>query len=121
MKGGEFILALGTPGGETIGQTQFQMLLNIIDFQMGIQEAIEAPRLAVSANPNFYRSGADLTVLLEPRMAASVVSRLGELGHVLEMLPPYSLGSMQGILRNPDTGTMTAGADPRRMMYAVGW
>ena len=121
MKGGEFILGLGTPGGETIGQTQFQMLLNIIDFQMGIQEAIEAPRLAVSANPNFYRSGADLTVLLEPRMAASVVSRLGELGHVLEMLPPYSLGSMQGILRNPDTGTMTAGADPRRMMYAVGW
>ena len=40
MKDGAFFVALGTPGGETIGQTQFQVLLNIIDYGMGIQQAI---------------------------------------------------------------------------------
>ena len=46
MKDGAFYLALGTPGGETIGQTQFQVLLNVLDYGMEIQEAIEAPRIS---------------------------------------------------------------------------
>ena len=121
MKDGEFVLAVGTPGGETIGQTQFQMLLNVFDFGLGIQQAIEAPRLSLSADPNFYRPGAEIALRVESRMAPSVVSRLAELGHTVELVAPYSLGNMQGILRNLDTGTMTAGGDPRRMMYAVGW
>ncbi len=121
MKDGEFFLALGTPGGETIGQTQFQVLLNVVDFGMGIQEAIEAPRIALRADPNFYVSGADVTVRVEGRMAPFVIGRLREMGHDVQVAREYSMGSMQGILRNPDTGTMMAGADPRRMMYAVGW
>jgi len=121
MRDGEFFLALGTPGGETIGQTQFQVLLNVIDFGMRIQEAIEVPRISVDADPNFYRPGADVTVRVEGRMAPLVLSRLQEMGHDVQAVPEYSMGSMQGILRNPETGTLMAGADPRRMMYAVGW
>ncbi len=121
MRDGEFFLALGTPGGETIGQTQFQVLLNMIDFGMRIQEAIEVPRISVDADPNFYRPGADMTVRVEGRMAPLVLSRLQEMGHDVQAVPEYSMGSMQGILRNPETGTLMAGADPRRMMYAVGW
>ena len=121
MKDGEFFLALGTPGGETIGQTQFQVLLNVIDFGMGIQRAIEAPRISLSAAPNFYTPGADVTVHVEGRVAPRVISRLRELGHVTQPAREYSMGSMQGILRNPATHTMMAGADPRRMMYAIGW
>jgi len=121
MKDGEFFLALGTPGGETIGQTQFQVLLNVVDFGMGIQEAIEAPRIALDADPNFYRPGADVTVRVEGRMAPFVMSRLAELGHDVLRTREYSIGSVQGILRNPETDTMLAGADPRRMMYAIGW
>ena len=121
LKDGEFFLALGTPGGETIGQTQFQVLVNVIDFGMGIQEAIEAPRIALDADPNFYRPGADVTVRVEGRIAPFVINRLAELEHDVLGIREYSLGSMQGILRNPETDTMLAGADPRRMMYAVGW
>ena len=121
MKDGQFVLALGTPGGETIGQTQLQALLNVIDFGMGIQEAIEAPRISLGAHPNFYTPGADLTVRVESRVAPLVMARLVELGHDVETVPEYSIGSMQGILRNPETNTLTAGADPRRMMYAIGW
>ena len=121
LKDGEFFLALGTPGGETIGQTQFQVLLNVIDFRMGIQEAIEAPRISLSAAPSFYKPGADVTVRVEGRVAPSVISRLSEIGHDTQAVREYSIGNMQGILRNPETGTMVAGADPRRMMYAIGW
>ena len=121
MQDGEFFLALGTPGGETIGQTQFQVLLNVIDFDMSIQEAIEAPRLSLNADPSFYMPGAAVTVRVEGRVAPLVISRLVELGHDARAVREYSIGSMQGILRNPETGTMMAGADPRRMMYAIGW
>ena len=121
MKDGEFFLALGTPGGETIGQTQFQVLLNVIDFDMSIQEAIETPRLSLSADPSFYMPGAAVKVCVAGRVAPLVISRLVEMGHDAEAVREYSMGSMQGILRNPETGTMMAGADPRRMMYAIGW
>ena len=121
MKDGAFLLALGTPGGETIGQTQFQVLLNVLDYGMEIQEAIEAPRISLIAEPNFYRPGSEVTVRLESRISPDVVTRLGAMGHAVVTVPEYSIGNMQGILANPMTQTLTAGADPRRMMYAVGW
>ena len=121
MKDGAFYLALGTSGGETIGQTQFQVLLNVLDYGMEIQEAIEAPRISLIAEPNFYRPGSEVTLRLESRIAPDVVARLGAMGHVVVTAPEYSIGNMQGILANTMTQTLTAGADPRRMMYAVGW
>ena len=121
MKDGEFFLSLGTPGGETIGQTQFQVLLNVLDFGTGIQEAIEAPRLSLRADPNFYTAGAEIIVRVEGRVSEDVIRELQAMGHKAELVNPYSAGNMQGILVNPETGTMTAGADLRRMMYAIGW
>ena len=121
MRDGEFFLALGTPGGETIGQTQFQVLLNVLDFGMGIQEAIEAPRISLSADPSFYKPGADIVVRVEGRMAPRVVAELEATGHTVEVGSEWSMGNMQGILVDREHGTMSAGADPRRMMYAVGW
>lgn len=121
MKNGMFVLALGTPGGETIGQTQFQVLLNVLDYGMGIQEAIEAPRIALEAGPNFYRAGSDITVQLEGRIAQQVAVDLEAMGHLVVVSGEWTFGNMQGVLANSDTGTLTAGADPRRMSYAIGW
>ena len=121
MRDGKFLLSLGTPGGETIGQTQFQVLLNLLDFDMGIQEAIEAPRLSLSAKPNFYNPDAEITMRVEGRVSPQVLARLKEMGHRPQATDEFTMGNMQGILMNLKTGTMTAGADPRRMMYAVGW
>ena len=121
MRDGKFFLSLGTPGGETIGQTQFQVLLNVLDFDMGIQEAIEAPRLCLNAKPNFYKPGAEITMRVEGRVSSRVLDRLKQMGHRPQATAEFAIGNMQGILMNPNTGTMTAGADPRRMMYAIGW
>ena len=68
LKDGKLAYVFGTPGGETIGQTEFQVLLNLVDFEMPVQQAIEAPRLALDAEPNFYKPGAAITVQIEGRV-----------------------------------------------------
>ena len=121
LKDGEFVLALGTPGGETIGQTQFQVLVNVLDLGMSVQEAIEAPRFSLFATPNFYRAGSEITLRIEDRISVEHFEELRGLGHTVELVPSYSLGSIQAILKNANFGTFAAGADPRRAAYAVGW
>lgn len=117
---GRFRMACGSPGGETIGQTQFQFLINVIDRGMSVQAAIEAPRFALHAEPNFYKPGAAVTVQMEGRFAPEVTQALTAKGHRLESVGPYSIGSVQAILAEP-SGTRMAGSDPRRMGYAVGY
>lgn len=121
LKDGKFVMALGTPGGETIGQTQFQVLLNVLDFGMPIQEAVEAPRVSLFAEPNFYKTGANVVIRAESRIPPKVLEALGAKAHKVEATSGYALGSVQAILRNLETGTMAAAADPRRVAYAVGW
>ena len=123
MREGRLVLAIGTPGGEGIGQTQLQALVNVLDFGMPIQVAIEAPRFILDAEPNFYKAGAGITVAMEQRVSAQARERLKAMGHQLRLLPEFTpaVGGMQGILVSLDKGTMAAGADPRRAGYAIGW
>uniref|UniRef100_UPI003B3B73D5 gamma-glutamyltransferase family protein n=1 Tax=Sphingobium sp. TaxID=1912891 RepID=UPI003B3B73D5 len=117
---GRLKLVFGSPGGETIGQTQFQFLVQVIDRGLPIQAAIEAPRFALDAEPNFYRPGAAITVQAEGRFADPVLQELSAMGHRIEKVGPYAIGSVQGILADA-SGARMAGADPRRMGYAVGY
>ncbi|MCZ0935141.1 MAG: gamma-glutamyltransferase family protein [Gemmatimonadetes bacterium] len=121
LRDGRFHAALGTPGGETIGQTQFQVLVNLLDFGMPVQEAIAAPRFTLSGEPNFYRPGAEIRFRLEDRLPSDVVGSLEGLGYTVELAPGYAFGSIQGITFDAATGALLAGADPRRVAYAVGW
>lgn len=121
FRDGVFHMAIASPGGETIGQTQFQVLLNALEFGMGIQEAIEAPRIILDAAPNFYRAGSEITIRAESRIPQETLDRLGSMGHRIQLAPGFSLGANSGIVRDPATGALLAGADPRRADYAVGW
>jgi gamma-glutamyltranspeptidase/glutathione hydrolase len=122
LREGKLAFVFGTPGGETIGQTQFQVLINLVDFEMPVQQAIEAPRLALDADPNFYKPGAAITVRIENRVSAETIAALKAMGHTVEVLGGWgSLGHMQTIRIDPKTGAMTAGGDPRRTGYAMGY
>jgi gamma-glutamyltranspeptidase/glutathione hydrolase len=116
-------MVYGTPGGETIGQTQFQVLINVLDFGMSIQEALEAPRFRLDADPNFYKPGAGVTIAIESRVSRKAMDQLKVMGHNINALPEWTsgVGGMQGILIDIEHGTMTGGADPRRAGYAIGW
>jgi len=117
---GQLKLVCGTPGGETIGQTQFQFLINALDLGMPIQQAIEAPRFALNAKPSFYKPGAAITVQLEDRFAAADVLALRAKGHSVETVGGFAIGSVQGVMVDP-SGARMGGADPRRMGYAIGY
>ena len=122
LKDGKLAFVFGSPGGETIGQTEFQMLVNLIDFDLPVQQAIEAPRFALDADPNFYKPGAQITVQIENRVPAETIAALRAMGHKVRVLPGWgSLGHMQAIRIDPVTGTMMAGGDPRRTAYAMGY
>jgi gamma-glutamyltranspeptidase/glutathione hydrolase len=123
MKGGKLAMVFGTPGGETIGQTEFEMLVNVLDFHMPVQTAVESPRFALDAKPNFYKPGAEITVTIENRVPANTLKALTAMGHKLSVATDFTaaVGGMQAIVIDLDKSTMMAGADPRRTGYAVGW
>jgi len=122
LKDGKLSFVFGSPGGETIGQTEFQMLVNLIDFKLPVQQAIEAPRFSLDADPNFYKPGAEIEVTIESRMPQKTLDALKAMGHKLRVLPGWgSIGHMQTIRVDPVTGTLTAGGDPRRTGYAMGY
>jgi gamma-glutamyltranspeptidase/glutathione hydrolase len=122
MKDGKLAFVFGSPGGETIGQTEFQMLVNLIDFDLPVQQAIEAPRFALTAKPNFYKPAAEITVEIESRVPPETIAALKAMGHTVRVLPGWgSLGHMQAIRVDPRTGRMMAGGDPRRTAYAMGY
>ena len=120
MDKGKFKMIFGSPGGETIGQTQFQHLINIIDRGMPVQAAIEAPRIALDPDPGFYTPEAAITVEAESRFSPDTISGLRAMGHKVRMVGPYSIGSIQAVLES-GYDTRMAGSDPRRMGYAIGY
>jgi gamma-glutamyltranspeptidase / glutathione hydrolase len=123
LKNGKIAMVFGTPGGETQGQTELQMLVNVIDFHMPVQQAVEAPRFELEAKPNFYKPGSGITVFIEDRVPRTSLQMLESWGHHLSPTSDFtpSVGGMQAIVVDLEKGTMFAGADPRRTGYAVGW
>lgn len=105
---------MGTPGSHGIMETTPQFMSNLMDFGMSIQAAIEAPRVRpLTANH----------VIAESRIPKAILDDLAARGHMVEVLPEFSMavGGAQGIMIDPDSGTLSGGADPRRDGYAIGW
>jgi gamma-glutamyltranspeptidase/glutathione hydrolase len=112
FRDGAFLLSIGTPGSYGILQTTPQMLLNVVEFDMALQEAIEAPRVRA------YR---DRLVDVEGRIPAAVREGLAARGHQVNVIEDWSwiVGGGQGIRRDPESGALQGGADPRRDGYAL--
>jgi gamma-glutamyltranspeptidase/glutathione hydrolase len=124
LKNGKLFMVWGTPGGESIGQTQMQLFLNVVEFGMGIQEAIEATRVELRARPDFYKPGAEVSIGFESRLPEAARKALEAKGNKIRVEEqPFAqvFGGMQGILVNLATGTLTGGADPRRGGCALGF
>ena len=121
MKDGEPFMIIGSPGGDDQIQRTVQTLMNVVDFDMNVQQAIEAPRWSTraflsSVFPHNVRSPDDLAV--ESRIPDAVQKALTAKGHTIRVSKPWSLGSLAVIAVDPETGVLSAGADPRVEAYA---
>jgi gamma-glutamyltranspeptidase/glutathione hydrolase len=122
------VLALGCPGGDVILQAMLQALLNVTTFGMTPQQAVEAPRFACFAWPDsFYPHGqVPARIALEGRIGPDVGERLAARGHDVRRWPAFEFDaggvSLALDARPPAPGrrVLAAGADPRRINYALG-
>jgi gamma-glutamyltranspeptidase/glutathione hydrolase len=121
LKDGEPFLALSTPGGDNQDQALLQTLLNIIDFGMTPQEAVEAPRFQTE---HFYSSfgGHDFNpgkLNLESRIPKATADKLAAQGHKVTVTGDWSNGSAPVVIQAAD-GILHGGADPRRGRFIFG-
>lgn len=121
LKDGEVVMVLSTPGGDNQDQSLLQVLLNVIEFGMDAQHAVEAPRFqskhyfASFAGNEFERG----RLLLESRIPGAAIARLRELGHRVQVQGPLSNGASPTLIR-VKPGILEGGADPRRSRFVYG-
>ena len=104
-------LIVGTPGGSTIITSVFQTILNVIDFNMGMQEAVDAKRFHHQWLP-------DALIIEKNTLDHNVRENLNKLGH--KIMERNSIGRMDCILIKDD-GSLEGGADKRGDNIALGY
>jgi len=105
-------MIIGTPGGSTISTIVFQVILNVIDFGMNIQQAIDAPHIHRQWLPDkvdYEKFG----------LSADVLKNLKLKGHIIG--DEISLGRCEGILIDPENRTYFGASDSRGFGAAIGY
>lgn len=109
---GKLYLVLGSPGGTRIITTVLQVILNVVDFGMDVQQAVDAPRFHHQWLPDHLR-------LEEQGFPADVRQALEQLGHTLRV--QADMGDVHAIMVDPATGRRLGASDPRLDGRTVGY
>jgi gamma-glutamyltranspeptidase/glutathione hydrolase len=119
IKDGKAYATIGTPGAARIISTLTLLLSNLIDYGMGIQDAIEAPRFFARDATGRQAAAIDC----ERRLPAETLAALTAMGYTMKPTEDFDLffGGAQGIIIDPKTGKRIGGADPRRDGAVVGY
>lgn len=112
-KNGKLLMVLGTPGGSTIITSVLQTILNIEEYNMGMQEAVNAPR--------FHHQWLPDEIRMEPNsFDKKTIEKLKNLGYYINESNARIIGLVDAVLVLPD-GTLEAGADKRGDDTAIGF
>jgi gamma-glutamyltranspeptidase/glutathione hydrolase len=122
-------IAFGTQGGDQQDQWTLQFFLNVADFGMDLQQAIEAPRYSCMHAPSsFHPHDAHPGLLrVESRIDERVREELAARGHKIETRPPWCDGNVLAVAFDGARGQLAGGADPRGQIaalmpaQAIGW
>jgi gamma-glutamyltranspeptidase / glutathione hydrolase len=122
-KDGKPAMVLSTPGGDNQDQALLQIFLDVVEFGMDAQTAIEAPRFQtrhlVSSFDNHAMNRGDL--LLDERIPGRVYSELSGRGHKTSIRSRWASGAYPVIIRVLPNGSLEAGADPYGYRNAEAW
>jgi gamma-glutamyltranspeptidase/glutathione hydrolase len=122
LRQGEPYLAWGTPGGDQQEQWALHVFVRHVDLELDLQAAIDAPEFHTDhlISSFFPRGIVPRSLALESRFASRTVRDLQRREHDVTLWPPWSLGRVSAVAREPD-GLLKAGANPRGMQgYAAG-
>jgi gamma-glutamyltranspeptidase/glutathione hydrolase len=103
-------LAFGVMGGYMQPQGHVQVLSNLLDYEMPLQAALDAPR---------WRYREDETLALEERMHPGIASKLARRGHDVRVLYPGMFGGAQAA--RYDDGTLSGATEPRKDGHVAGY
>jgi len=114
------VMTVGCPGGDDQAQANLQIVLNLVAFGMNPQQAVEAPRFATQTLVNsFYpRVEKPGQLNVESGIPETTRAELRALGHTVTEIGACGIGAIV-TRRDPDSGVLSAGADPRRPTYAL--
>jgi gamma-glutamyltranspeptidase/glutathione hydrolase len=120
MKDGRPFLVLGSPGGDDQIMRTMQTLMNIVDFGMNVQQAIEAPRWSTRSFPAspFPHTMYPGDLSTEATVREAVRAALEAKGHKLRVARAWSLGANAAIVVDHGNGVLAAGVDPRTEGHA---
>lgn len=110
LKNNKPFLVAGTPGGTTIPTSVFQTLVNIIDFELTVEEAVNKPK--------FHHQWLPDELFVEADFPANIVERLKQIGYTMKTRGP--IGRTEVIMIHPN-GKIEAVADKRGDDDARGW
>jgi len=111
LKDGKGVMVLGSPGGPRIITAVLQTILNVIDFEMDIQEAVAKPRIHHQWKPD--------VIFTDPEISEDVLSNLVARGHRIYV---GGVGAtVEAIYKDVETGFLYGGADPRNEGKALGY
>jgi gamma-glutamyltranspeptidase/glutathione hydrolase len=122
MKRGKPCMVFGTPGGDTMPQSQLQFFLNFSEFGMNVQQAVEQPYAVSSAfRGALWPHAIPNKLMVSERVGESVRAGLARLGHNVDTHAAKGVGSVKAILIDPRTGVLMGGAAPATDSYVIGW
>jgi gamma-glutamyltranspeptidase/glutathione hydrolase len=109
------LMALGAPGGRKVLTAVLQSVLNVLDYGMGMQAAISAPRIHCETGP----------LHADVRIPGNVIEELRGIGHNIVLREETFLSSYfgrpNGVLIDRDTGLLHGGVEPFKMSTAIGY
>lgn len=105
LKDGKLFMVTGSPGGSTIISTTLESILNVVDFGMNAQQAVNAPRVHQQWYPQ--------KVFIEPGLLTGATrEKLQAMGYTFKLVPKW--GAAEAIVVNPKTGMLEGANDRRR-------
>jgi gamma-glutamyltranspeptidase / glutathione hydrolase len=122
LRGGKPYVVFGTPGADTQPQTQLQFFLNVAEFGMPVQAALEEPAVISNSFRDSYAPHAVLGKLITPAMLADQVKQeLAAKGHALDIRDARGVGSVKAIMIHPQSGVLLGGVSPTGDSYVMAW
>ena len=114
-KDGKPFLSVGSPGGRKVNNANTNVTINVLDFGMGPQQAITAPRADASGS----------TTQVDARLDPATVQRLRDMGHNVEVISDiaawYSFARPSAVMVDAKSGTFRSGSDPSPVPEARGY